>query len=147
MDVDAHRLADTRARTHEPSTGLGKERSQRSQYDPGDDRDQHGTPEHRLLLQLVAPSEGLRDQARRSRAQKVEGGEDQVERQRAGGKAAEQRGVAELADHRRVDNAEKRRRQIGERHRHGDGQHRSVGDDEMSRGGLGRSLVQGLLPG
>ena len=63
---------------------------------------------------------------------------------RAGRQAAEQCGVAELADHGGVDQADQRRRQIGERHRHGDRQHRAVVDDEGS--GAGVDAIQSMAP-
>jgi len=110
--------------------GHRKERRKGGKHDARDDRDQHGAPQHRLLLQRVAASEGLSDEAGGARAQEVEGGEDDVEDQRSRRKAAEQRRIAELADHRRVDDAEQWRRQIGKRHRNGDRQHRTVGDGE-----------------
>ena len=78
-------------------------------------------------------------------AQEIEGGEDDVEDQRADGKAAEQRGVADLADHADIDDADERRRQIGERHRHRDGEHAAMGDGEGSLALVGShgALVSG----
>ncbi len=139
-DIDAHRLADARFGAHEPLAGDGDQRRKGGKHDAGDNRDQHGAPEHRLFLQLVAAPESLGDEAGGAGAQEIEGGEDDIEDQRAGRQPAEQRRVAELADHRRIDDAEQRRRQIGERHRHGDGEHRAVGDDEGSGVGLGRTV-------
>ena len=80
----------------------------------------------------VAASERLRDQARRSGAQEVEGRKDDVENDRASRQPAQQRGVAEMADHGRVDEADQRRRQIGKRHRHGDRQYGAIVDDEVA---------------
>ena len=144
-DIGVHRRGDARLGAHEPLAGRGEQRREqrparcRQRRAIGD-----GSPEHRLFLGGVAAAEGLGDETGRAGAQEIEGGEDDVEDERAGGQAAEQRGVAELADHRRVDQAEQRRRQIGERHRHGDGEHRTVGDDERSGVGWDCTLVQGI---
>ena len=94
--------------------------------------DDDGAQQHRLLLDGVATPERLGDEARRAGAQEIEGRKDDVENDGAGRQAAEQRGVAEMADDRRVDQADQRRRQIGERHRHGDRQHGAVVDDEIA---------------
>ena len=137
--VDRHRFAEARLGAHEPLAGHGKERRKCGKHDAGDDRDQHGPPENGLFLQRIAAPESLGDEAGGAGTQEVEGGENDVEHQRARGQAAEEGGVAELPDHRRVDDAEQRRRQIGERHRHRNRQHRAIGDDEGSGVDLGRT--------
>lgn len=129
-DVDAHRLADARFGAHELLPGDGDQRRKGSEHDAGDDRDQHGAPEHRLFLQGIAAPKRLCDEPGGARAQEIERGEDDVEDQCAGRQAAKQGGIAELADDSRVDQAEHRRRQIGKRHRHGDGEHGTIGDDK-----------------
>ena len=80
----------------------------------------------------VAAPERLGNEACRAGAQEIEGRKDDVEDDGAGRQAAEQRGITEMADDGRVDEADQRRRQIGERHRHGDRQHRPVVDDEIA---------------
>ena len=70
-------------------------------------------PEHRLHLAAVLRAERLRRQPGRAGAQEIEGGEDEVEDQRADRQPAEQRRIAEPADDRRVGQAEQRRRQEG----------------------------------
>ena len=114
---------------------------------PDDQRHDDGAQQHRLLLDGVAASERLRDEAGRAGAQEVEGRKDDVENDRAGRQPAEQRGIAEMADDGRIDEADQRRRQIGERHRHRDRQDRAVVDDEIAswRGRL-RTLIQKQAP-
>ena len=109
-------------------TSGASERQRDADGQPDDD----GAQQHRPLFDGVAAPERLRDQAGRAGAQEVEGREDDVEDDGAGRQAAEQRGIAEMADDRRIDKADQRRRQIGERHRHGDRQHRAVVDDEIA---------------
>ena len=51
-----------------------------------------------------------------------------------------------LADDRRIDQAEQRRRQIGERHRHGDRENEAVGHVERPRRASSRQLVPTQAP-
>ncbi len=103
-----------------------KSRREQGEHDAGDDGERQRPPEHGLLFQRVAASHRLGDEAGRAGAEEVEGGEDQVEDDGAGGEAADQRRVAVLADDRGIDNADQRRRQVGDHHRHGDAEHQPV---------------------
>ena len=94
--------------------------------------DDDGAQQHRLLFDRIAAPEGLGDEAGRAGAQEIEGRKGDVEDDGAGGQPTEQRGVAEMADHGRIDEADHRRRQIGKRHRDGDRQNRPVVDDEIA---------------
>ncbi len=132
-DIGRHRLVDAAVGIEEPLAKQHEERRERGKHDAGRHGDREGAPEDRLLLGLVAAAERLRDQTGGAGADEVEGGEDDVEHQRAGGEAADQRRVAELADDGGIDQAEQRRGQIGERHRHGDRQHRAMRDRERPR--------------
>ena len=78
---------------------------------PHDERDDQRTPENRLLLRLVAAAEGLRHQPGGGGAQEIEGGEDQVEEDRADREPGKQRRLAETADDGGIDQTEQRRRQ------------------------------------
>ena len=93
------------------------------------------TPEHGLFFGCIVAAKGLRNKTGRARAQKVETVEQHVEYNCSDGQAADQRGVAQLADHACIDKALQRCCQIGERHRQGDGQNRAVCDREGPRGG------------
>ena len=74
----------------------GNSGRQRDQRQAGNDGIAAARQNTALLLRLVAASEGLRDEARGARAQEIEGGEDDVEDDRACGQAAEQRGIADI---------------------------------------------------
>ena len=143
-DIGSHGVGDTRFRIDEPCTGERDQRSEQDEHHARRQRDHRGAPEHRLFLARVIAPEGLRHQAGRARAQEVERREDHVENDRAGGEAAEQGGVAELSHDRCVNEAEHRRRQIGERHRHRDGERQAVG--HLERPALGRHVGLVLHP-
>ncbi len=83
-------------------------------------------PENRLLFRRVVASKRLSNKASRSGANEIEAGEDDIEYNGASGKAAKQRGVTELANDGGIHQSEQWRRQIGERHRNGDGQDRAM---------------------
>ena len=97
------------------------------------DRQDEGAIERRRDRPSVPCPQRLRHQAGGSGPQEVEGQEDDVEDQSADGNAANQRRVAEAADDAEADDADERRRQVGERHRQGDGEDASVGDGERLR--------------
>jgi hypothetical protein len=80
----------------------------------------------RQKIAAVAGAVRLGREAGRAAPQEVESGEDDVEDDRADRDAADQRGVAEPADDGGVDEPDQRRREIGERHRRGDGEHAAV---------------------
>ena len=101
------------------------------------EREDQGAGEPGGGLAPVAGADRLRDQAGGAGAEEIEGDEDDVEDQRADRHAADQRRVAELADHAEVDHADQRRREVGERHRHGDGEHAAMGDLEGADEGGG----------
>ena len=111
---------------------MDEDRREQGEHDSGDDGERQCAPEHGLLLERVAPPHRLRDEAGGSGPEEVEGGEDEIEDDGAGGKAADQGRVAELADDRRVDHADQRRRQIGDHHRNGDAEHQPVRHHEPS---------------
>jgi hypothetical protein len=112
---------------------MDQHRRSDEQHQATGEAQQEGAPEHGLLLGLVSPPEGLGDETGRRRAKEVEGREDDVEDDRADGEPADQGGIAQLADHRHVDDAEQRGRQVSERHRHRDRKHHAVGDREGAR--------------
>ena len=93
--------------------------------------------EHRGDLAAVVGADGLGDEAGRAGAEEIEGREDEVEDERADRDTADQRRIAELADDGEIDHADQRRRQIGERHRHGDGEDAAMGHREGSDGKVG----------
>ena len=147
--ADAHigveRRVDARLGRHEPLAGQRGQRCGERQDDAGDDGDDRRPPEHRLFFDCVTAAESLGDERGRAGAQEIEAGEDHVEDNGARCQAAQQRGIAELPDDRRVDQADQRRRQIGERHRHRDRQDRPVGDVEGDAAPGRQDFVQSLL--
>jgi hypothetical protein len=68
----------------------------------------------------------LGDEPSRSASQEVECREDDVKDDRTYGETAKQCRVAQSTNYRRVDEAEKRRCQIGKRHRQGDRQDAAI---------------------
>jgi len=90
----------------------------------------------------IAATEGLGHECRGAGAQEVEAGEDHVEGHRACRQSAEKGRIAELADNSGADKPDEGRRQIGQRHRHGDRQHRAVGDGKRHGAALWRCVFQ-----
>ncbi len=121
-----HRLAAADERQRDGDDRLAQDEHRGAD----DDGKQQGAIGGGADLVAVVGAERLGDQPGRARAQEVEGGEDEIEDQRADRDAANQRRIAQLADDAEIDHADQRRRQIGERHRHGDRQNAAMRDLE-----------------
>jgi hypothetical protein len=136
--ADAHigveRFVDARFGGKEPLANERKQWGKQRQQNSYACRHQAGAPEHRLFLRFVAPAEGLRYEPRRACANEIEGGEYDVEDQRARRQPSEKGCIAELSDDCGIDQAKQGRGQIGERNRDGDGKNRAVGDGERPHG-------------
>ena len=114
--------------------------SKRAKADPGDrrleenhnDADGHGNDQGAqeccaLLAPVICP-QGLRGEPRGSHAQETKTPKEKVEHDSRGGDGAEKIRLSEPADHRRIGNAEQRRRQMGERHRQCEPRYAGVAD-------------------
>ena len=127
---------------HRPANS--NQRCERGQKNTGDQGNDERPPEDRLLFTRVVASISLRNKASRSRAHEIEAGEDHIEHNRTGSKPAKQCCVAELANDGGIHQSKQRRRQVGKRHRDGDGQNRTMRDGKC-RAGIrqARSVVFG----
>ena len=97
---------------------------------PVDARDQEGAGKRQVDLVPVAGAGRLSGQAGGRHAQRPEAPEHEIEDHGAERHRAEQMRLAEPPDHRRVDEAEQRRRHMRQGHRQGERQHAPMGDVE-----------------
>ena len=109
-----HELLDERAEPDEEHSASG-----RNEERPAEDSDE---------FPLVAGSESLRRQPARAEPEKPEPPVDEAEDQRADGDGADEVGLRQPADHRRVDNADERLGHVRQHDRDGDGEDPPVGD-------------------
>ena len=114
---------------------------QRDEQQADDGGKEQGAREHGALLDRVAGAERLRRERHRAHAQEAEQPEEGVEHQRGHRDAAEEVRLAEPPDRRGADDAEQRRRQVGEHRRPGDGEDAGVGDDRWASGRCGHQSV------
>src|SRR5208283_3337450 len=134
------RRPDPNVEIKPPRAGDFGSGGKRAKADPGDrrleanhnDADGHGNDqgaqERSVLLAPVICPQGLRGEPRGSHAQETKTPKEKVEHDSRGGDGAEKIRLSEPADHRRIGNAEQRRRQMGERHRQGEPRYAGVAD-------------------
>ena len=137
LPVVAGRRLDRVAAADQAERHAGDHVAEEHHDDADGERKQQSAGEPGRRLAAVVGAHRLGDEAGGAGAEEIEGSEDEIEDQRTDRHAADQRRIAELADDAEIDDADDRRGQVGERHRHRDGEHATVGDFEGAAEGGG----------